>query len=288
MKDDLGKRMKEQYEQRTCTWLPRRTYSIIRLDGKAFHTFTKGMKRPYDKTFMDLMDRTALYLLENIQGAKLGYVQSDEISILMTDFDKITTDAWFDGQIQKITSVSASLATGIFNALVFQNYFTNDGKGVSEHFVEGIDLEDIRISLVDIVNYMPYGFPKKSLAFFDSRVFTIPDPTEVENYFVWRQKDAVRNSLSMHAQSLFSHKELHGKSQTDMHDMIHAKGENWNDLPEGFKRGRTFVKVQSWNIETVGEPIYLGSDWSLQHPDFLKEREDLTAWIPKINEELTD
>ena len=169
MKDDLGTRMKTQYEQRTRTWLPRRTYTIIRLDGKAFHTFTRGMERPYDERFMNAMDYTAMHLCLDIQGAVMAYVQSDEISILLTDFDKITTDAWFDGQVQKIVSVSASMATAFFNSYI--NYDTDDSQ--------------------------------KKMAFFDARVFTIPDPVEVENYFVWRQKDAVRNSLAMHAQSLF-------------------------------------------------------------------------------------
>jgi len=271
--------MKEQYEQRTRAWLPRRTYTIIRLDGKAFHTFTKKMKRPYDEDFMHTMDVTAKYLCENIQGAKFAYVQSDEISILLTDFDKITTDAWFDGQVQKITSVSASLATGIFNAMMFQNYFCGeDGKGVGEHFTPETDIHDVSIPVGDIINYMPYGFPKKTLAFFDSRVFTIPDPIEVENYFVWRQKDAVRNSLSMHAQSLFSHKKLHGKSQSDMHDMIHERGENWNDLPDGFKRGRTMQK-------------HIEGHWMSLPMDFSETGLDgrlISYLVPKINEPLTD
>ena len=236
MKDDLGTRMKTQYEQRTRTWLPRRTYTIIRLDGKAFHTFTRGMERPYDERFMNAMDYTAMHLCLDIQGAVMAYVQSDEISILLTDFDKITTDAWFDGQVQKIVSVSASMATAFFNSYI--NYDTDDSQ--------------------------------KKMAFFDARVFTIPDPVEVENYFVWRQKDAVRNSLAMHAQSLFSHKELHGKSQADMHDMIHEAGENWNDLPDGFKRGRTIG---------VGP---LTAKWENDTPDFLKERFILTGLIPKI------
>jgi len=253
MKDDLGKRMKEQYEQRTRTLLPRRTYTIIRLDGKAFHTFTAKMARPYDPGFILAMDETTKFLCENIQGCKLGYVQSDEISLLLTDFDKITTDAWFDGQVQKIVSVSASIATAKFNQQVGKSFVS-----------------------------------PKGLAFFDSRVWTIPDPIEVENYFVWRQKDAMRNSISMHAQALYSHEELNGKSQSDMHDMIHAKGENWNDLPDGFKRGRTVVKVRVFDIETPGGIIDHGTSWAVRYPDFLKEREDLSGWIPKINEPLTD
>jgi tRNA(His) guanylyltransferase len=236
MKDDLGKRMKEQYEQRTRTYLPRRTYTIIRLDGKAFHTFTKGMDRPYDQKFMSSMDHTAMHLCTDIQGCKMAYVQSDEISLLLTDFSTITTDAWFDGQVQKVVSVAASMATGFFNSYI------------------NINLE---------------RFEHKR-AFFDARVFTIPDPVEVENYFVWRQKDAVRNSLQMHAQSLYSPKELHGKNQADMHDMIHAKGENWNNLPDGFKRGRTIAVAP------------MSGEWENEALDFSKERFVLTGLIPKI------
>ena len=266
MKDELGERMKSQYEMRSRTWLPRRTYTIIRLDGKAFHTFTRGMDRPYDKNFMDLMDKTTKFLCEEIQGCKMAYTQSDEISLLLTDFDKIGTNAWFDGQVQKVVSVAASLATGKFNAMIAAR-LTNEG---------------------ECPKYIATG---KWCGFFDARVFCIPDPVEVENYFVWRQKDAVRNSLSMHAQSLYSHKELHGKSQSDMHEMIHAKGQNWNDLPDGFKRGRTFVKVHVYDIENEGvldDVIDLGTDWKIDTPDFLKEREDLTDRIPKINENEED
>lgn len=249
MKDDLGKRMKDQYESRTRYLLPRRTYTIIRLDGKAFHTFTRGMKRPFDEKFIQTMNMTAKYLCENIQGCKLSYVQSDEISLLLTDFATDQTAAWFDGNIQKITSVSASLATGKFNAIL-----ARDLVEFEEEFPEGLE----------------YVESADWCAFFDARVFTIPDPIEVENYFVWRQKDAVRNSISMLAQSLYSHKELHGKSQADLQDMIIEKGENWNNIQEGFKRGRTIIKREG--------------NWVLECPDFLKDREVFSSWIPKINE----
>jgi len=231
--------MKEQYEMRTRTWLPRRTYTIIRLDGKAFHTFTKGMDTPYDEKFMNAMTHTAMHLGIEIQGCDFGYTQSDEISLLLTDFDKITTDAWFDGQVQKMVSVAASMASSYFNAYI-------------NHDLERFE---------------------HKMAFFDARIFTIPDPVEVENYFVWRQKDAMRNSISMHAQSLYSHKELNSKSQSDMHDMIHTKGENWNDLPDGFKRGRSVFK----NIR---------GEWTNATPDFQELNLDgryISSIVPKIN-----
>jgi tRNA(His) guanylyltransferase len=275
MKDDLGDRMKKQYEDRTRYSLPRRTYTIIRLDGKAFHTYTRGMKRPFDEDLIEVMNNVTIYLCENIQGCKLGYTQSDEISLLLTDFSTITTDAWFDGNIQKMVSVAASLATAKFNKemeIIRLSQLKNSyDKAGEEIFPADIETEIII----------------QPLAFFDSRVFTIPDPIEVENYFVWRQKDAVRNSISMHAQSLYSHKELHGKSQSDLQDMIHDKGQNWNDLPDGFKRGRTIyydVIRENWN----GDPgNIIKAGWKIHTLDFLKEREVLSDVIPKINESLT-
>lgn len=203
-KDDLSARMKHQYEMRAQSYLPRRTYTIIRLDGKAFHTYTRGLDKPYDLQFMGNMAHTAIFLCQEIEGAVCGYVQSDEISILLTDFTNIQTQAWFDGNVQKIVSISASLATAKFNEL-------RPGK----------------------------------LAFFDSRAFTIPDPVEVHNYFVWRQKDATRNSINAAAQTHYSHKELQGKSCADMQEMLYQKGVNWNDYNEGFKRGLLVVKHAS-------------------------------------------
>ena len=209
MKDDLGHRMKSQYEIRTRTYLPRRTYTIMRLDGKAFHSFTKGFDRPYSSKLIGAMDQTAIALCKNIQGCEFAYVQSDEISLLLTDFSTINTDAWYDGQIQKMVSVSASIATAHFN---------------------------IHIN-------------SEKLAYFDSRVYTIADSIEVENYFIWRQKDAIRNSVHMTAQTLYSHKELDGKSVLDQLSMIKNKNVNWHELDEGFKLGRTIFKNNGkWEI----------------------------------------
>ena len=217
MKDELGERMKEFYENRTRHTLPRRTYTIIRLDGKAFHTYLKGFKRPYDERIMRVMDNTAIALCKQIQGAKMAFVQSDEISIVLTDFDDIKTDAWFDGNIQKIVSVSASIATVAFN----------NGMYLDEEILASME----------------------KVAYFDSRVFTIPDPKEVINYFIWRQQDATRNSIQMGAQSLYSQKELHGKNTDQLQELMFQKGQNWNDYPTGFKRGRVIVK------ETYDHPV---------------------------------
>ncbi len=238
MKDALGDRMKSQYENRTRYFLPRRTYTIIRLDGKAFHTYTKGCARPFDADFVHAMDETANFLCQEIQGAKMAFVQSDEISILLTDFEKSTTTAWYDGNIQKMTSISAALASAYFNQIRKE---------------QGID----------------------KLAFFDSRVFTIPDRIEVENYFIWRQNDCVRNSISMLAQSLYSHKDLLGKSSNDLQELIFKKGKNWNDYPIRLKRGGLSLKKAYPKGNVVRYRwINQGAIW------FSKERERLKDILP--------
>ena len=222
--DELGARMKDNYEDRTRYFVPRRTYTIIRLDGKSFHTYTKGFKRPYDTGLMRIMDQTALALCESIPGVKLAYVQSDEISLILTDFDTIQTDAWFGGNIQKMASVSASIATVAFN----------NGMYLDEDILANMD----------------------KVAFFDSRVFTIPDRIEVFNYLIWRQQDATRNSIQMGAQALYSQKQLHKKNTSDLQEMMFQKGVNWNDYPVGFKRGRVILKEKS---EAFQIPVYPGA-----------------------------
>ena len=120
MSDSLGDRMKQQYEDRTRAMLPRRTYTVLRADGKAFHTFTRKCQKPYDVRLVEAIDAAALALCRGAQGACFGYVQSDEISVLLQDFGDIKTDAWFDGNLQKIVSVAASIVTAAFNAQYLQ------------------------------------------------------------------------------------------------------------------------------------------------------------------------
>lgn len=207
MKDSLGDRIKQRYEFITNFKLARRTYSIIRLDMKCGHSYTRTCERPYDAKLRNAMSYAAEKLCKEAQGAVFSYTQSDEISILLQDFTNDQTDAWFDGRIQKITSVSASIVTAAFN----EYRKTDLGATVGN-------------------------------AYFDSRVFTIPDRVEVMNYFIWRQKDAARNSLSMLAQHHFSHKQLMGKSQSDMHEMLHEKNINWNDEEPRNRRGTLIRK----------------------------------------------
>ena len=227
-RDSLGDRMKNNYENRAKTYLTRRMPVIIRLDGKAFHTFTKGMKKPYDEIFHNTMNATMKYLCENIQGCKLGYTQSDEITLLLTDYDTLDTDAWFDNNVQKICSVSASMATMVFNA-VFSELYHN------AMFEE----EDPTIN-----PYFDVLYKKLNTAMFDSRCFNIP-VEEVTNCFIWRQQDATRNAIQMLGQCNFSHKELHGKSCNDIQDMLMLqKGINFNDMPTEFRRGVCCVREE--------------------------------------------
>lgn len=255
MNDSLGDRMKEQYEDRTRYCLPRRTYTIIRLDGKAFHTYTKGFQRPYDSNIVKWMDATALQLCKSIQGVKFAYTQSDEISLLLTDFDGTETQAWFDGNIQKIVSVAASIATAAFN----KARFLHDHDIHSEYAHE----EDVLFT-----------------ANFDARVFTIPDRTEVANYFIWRQQDAVRNSIQMLAQSLYSHKQLEGKNSAQLQELTFQKGKNWNDVSVRNKRGGFVTKViekKPTGNETI--PFQIRSKWiNAECPHFTVN--ELAKYIP--------
>lgn len=235
-KDSLGDRMKENYENRAKTYLVRRMPVIIRLDGKAFHSFTKGFKRPYDEIFHNTMNSTLQCLCENIQGCKFGYTQSDEITLVLTDYDTLTTDGWFDYAVQKMCSVSASMATLAFNrwlwALVAE--YENDYMEAwiysqeEEKYINNNEDEKYINNLVDAVN---------KGAMFDARCFNIPEE-EVCNCLIWRQQDATRNAIQMLGQCNFSHKELQGKSCNDIQDMLMTqKSINFNDMPIEFKRG---------------------------------------------------
>lgn len=193
----LGDRMKG-YEQAHRAVLPRRTYTLLRLDGRAFHTYLRGADKPFDMPFITDMAAVSEALCEEISGTVFAYHQSDEISLLLTDFATPQTQPWFGGVVAKQLSVSASLATAVLNE-------RRPGKR----------------------------------ALFDARVFTISDPVEVANYFLWRQRDAVRNSISMAAQAHFSHKRLHGVSSGGMQELLWSEaGVNWNDYPDQCKRGQ--------------------------------------------------
>jgi tRNA(His) guanylyltransferase len=251
--DSLGDRMKNNYENRTRIMLPRRTNMIIRVDGRAFHTYTRNCQKPYDDGLMDDMNSTAIALCEDIQGSKLAYVQSDEISILVTDYDDINTCAWFDGNLQKICSISASIATQTFNnARLMRNALLSFNSAFG-HISDGNEKVEQRYvtRLQELIN-------NQCSANFDSRVFIIPETAEVANYFLWRCQDASRNSLQMLARSLYSHNELEGKNSSQLHDLIHTKGDNWNNLAPKYKRGRLIAKtvekdlvIGQWGVHDI-------------------------------------
>lgn len=280
--DSLGDRMKG-YEGVSRNFLTRRVPAIIRLDGKAFHTFTKGMKKPFDPVLTQAMQETMKYLCENIQGCVLGYTQSDEITLVLTDYATIQTDAWFGYNIQKMCSVSASMATSVFNKVFYRsinNYF-NQEDILSTMFGENSESKDRLRQYADTLkNALAKG------ALFDSRAFSIPKE-EVCNCLIWRQQDATRNSIEAVGQANFSYHELHKKTCNMIQEMLWSqRGINWNDFPTELKRGSCCVKRQF--EETIDDPRNPGQKitvcrnrWIIDHeiPIFTQNREYIERLI---------
>ena len=259
----LGDRIKSSYEDRSKTFLNRRTITIIRLDGKGFSKFTKNLNKPFDDGFSQDMDATALYLCENIQGAKFAYTQSDEISVVLCDFDNLETDAWFDYNVQKMTSIAASLATARFNQL---RLVRMQNEAYKNRF---------RYMTIDEID-------KTNLAFFDARVFQVPNVDEMFNAILWRQQDCTRNSVSMAASAWYSHKELEKKSSSVKQEMLFQKGINWNDYLPKYKRG-SVIKKETKVLYDGGVEISTRSKWvvDVNTPIFTEDREYLFNLIPK-------
>ena len=256
--DELGKRMKEFYEQVPKTRLVRRTPVAIRIDGKAFHTFTRGFEKPFDEVLGRAMRETMKYLCENIQGCVLGYTQSDEITLILIDYKKLTSSAWFDYEVQKMCSIAASMATMAFNR-AFDKEVT---KFYYKHNIVEPSGNEYWDSQDSHIRFATYDNARNKGAMFDARCFNIPRE-EVTNLIYWRQLDATRNSIQMVRQANFSHKELQNKSCNDIQDMLMLqKGINWNDFLTHQKRGsccvRKVVNVTTKDIceeQEWGEPI---------------------------------
>jgi len=235
LRDALGDRMKKHYENRTRYYLPRRTYTIVRLDGRAFHTYTRDLAKPFDAGLVTTLRAVAEVLCAEVNGTCLAYLQSDEISLVVTDFRSAQTEAWFDGNVQKIASVTASLAAAHFNRLR----------------------------------------PNERVAAFDSRVFTIPDPVEVANYLIWRQRDWVRNSIRMLGSAYLTSSEMHGLTGNEVQDRLFREhGVNWNDTPAHLKRGSLVKPVLTsedvtYVDRTTGEARVI--------PDVTRRRWEVTA-----------
>lgn len=236
---ELGTRMKA-YENCYRIYLPKRQAVIIRIDGRAFHSFTKGFDKPYDKVFAQAMQETTKQLCENIGGAKFAYTQSDEISIVLTDYETINTEPWFGNNLQKIVSISASMAT-----FFFSNKFRYM---LSEAF------HDKNVTSEQLRTY--YTAYSKKMPVFDARAFILPRE-EVVNYFYWRQLDCERNSIQAAGQANFSHKMLQNKNCNQIQEMLfQEKSINWaRDYPAWFRNGIACYKKPT-NIATpTGETV---------------------------------
>ena len=250
VKDELGTRMKEFYESVPKSRLVRRMPVAIRLDGKAFHTFTRGFEKPFDEVLGKSMRETMKYLCENIQGCVLGYTQSDEITLILVDYQNLNSCAWFDYEVQKMCSIAASMATMAFNKFFTKN--VNYFEMTHEHD------DTINEYCTTLVNAAEKG------AMFDARCFNIPKE-EVCNLIYWRQLDATRNSIQMVGQANFSHKELQKKSCNMIQEMLFAeKGINWNDYPTHLKRGSCCIKttIQNPNVD-IKDGAYPKSIWMI-------------------------
>lgn len=242
--DDLGIRMKEFYEQVPKTRLVRRMPVAIRVDGKTFHTFTKGFRKPFDDILIKTMQETTKYLCENIQGCVLGYTQSDEITLILVDYQKLTSSAWFDYEVQKLCSISASMATMAFNKYFAENVANEILEYKTSIVPQCVEIQQEIKEYHDILR----AAVEKG-AMFDARCFNIPKE-EVTNLIYWRQLDATRNSIQMVGQANFSHKELQNKTCNMIQDMLHEqKGINWNDYPTVCKRGSACIYTEYANID---------------------------------------
>ena len=206
--DTLGDRMKSYESQTTCQQLITGLPVIARMDGRSFHSFTKGLSRPYDARLSSLMIATSKYLLEEVDGAVTSYTQSDEITLLI--YATIPEQQiFFNGRVFKMVSSLAAMATAFFNAEL-EKYIPEKAEQLKG---------------------------KRQFAQFDARVFNVPNEDEAANHFLWRELDATKNSISMAAQSVYSHNELMNKNSGDKMEMLWQKGINWNDYPTFFKRG---------------------------------------------------
>jgi tRNA(His) 5'-end guanylyltransferase len=244
----LGDRMKE-YENVSRPYLIKRMPVIIRIDGVHFSSFTKGMEKPFDKIMQRSMIETMFDLCESIQGCKFGYVQSDEISLLLTDYDNLETSSWFNNSLTKLVSVSASMATMCFN----NNFRCN-----------------VKWHCDCPCNYYLY-VGKQDTAYFDSRAFNLTKE-EVCNYFVWRQQDCIRNSIEALGRSKFSQKQLQHVNCDDIKTMLkEVYGVDWNDCPLSQQRGVCAYRIPEF-IDESGKERFV-CRWDENIPIFSENRD---------------
>lgn len=251
---NIGTRMKTFYEEASKTKLMKRTPVAIRIDGRAFHTFTKGFNKPFDQTFMSAMQATMKYLCENMQGCVFGYTQSDEITLILTDYQKLNSSAWFDYEVQKLCSISASMATMAFN-LYFREIATTKYERDKNFWAH----DDKWLAYTEKLYRTYYAVFDKAM--FDARCFNIPKE-EVTNLIYWRQLDATRNSIESVAHYYFKQSELHRKSCNDIQNiLLTQKDINWNDYSIPEKRGSCCIKDKNskWFLD-LEIPIFKGEN----------------------------
>ena len=236
-KDSLGQRMKK-YEAVSKTTLMTRTPVVIRVDGKAFHTFTKQLNKPFDNLFINAMIQTMETMCADMQNCIFGYTQSDEITFILKDYEYLNTAAWFDYEVQKLCSVSASMATFYFNKFFKEN---------ANRIIYNNSTNDYSLALEKCIE-MP--------AMFDARCFNLPKE-EVINLIYWRQLDAVRNSIQACGQAVFSHKQLMYKSCEDIKQMLQNEGHSWDNLPIFKQRGTCCIRENGEWITDYSMPLFI-------------------------------
>ena len=268
----INDRMKNNYEKATKFYLTKRTPVVIRVDLVNGKGFTNKFHKPFDSIFITCMHYAMRKTAENIQNCKFAYTQSDEISFFLRDYDNLTTEQWRNGNIQKMASIAASLATYYFNQMYteiineIREVILNTENYMLEYelksLCEVLDIDYNKINRKNFTdNYCSFdGAVLNKQAIFDGRVFNIPKE-EVCNYFIARQIDASRNSVYMTAFAHFSHKELQGLNGFQLQDKLYLeKGINWNNLPTFEKRGACYyrgntVEDRGWNFD-LNIPIF--------------------------------
>lgn len=258
---DIGNRMKDNYENRYRFSLTRRVPVIIRLDGKSFHSFTKGFRRPFDELLYRTMTRTGLELVKNIQGSKIAYIQSDEISILLIDYYKLNMSAYFDYNINKVNSVTSSMATLYFNRIFREeidrfsdNIYNEELKVRNRTIIEQYEFYQSEY-IKELNNLYQIYKSRVDSAIFDCRCFNIPE-LEVTNYFIWRQLDATRNSIEMFGQKYYNPNQLKGVSCNQIQEMLFKEYKiNWNNNPAYIKRGSSIIRDDESGDWIIDEEI---------------------------------
>lgn len=279
MTDKLGMRMKD-YETIPKARLMRRTPVAIRIDGKAFHTFTRGFNKPFDHILGTAMQETMRYLCQNIQGCVLGYTQSDEITLILVDYKRLNSSAWFDYEVQKMCSVAASMATMAFNK-AFDQLVVDEGVC----WRTGLTPQDVEIQQKH-QEYMRALIAAQSKgAMFDARCFNIPKE-EVTNLIYWRELDATRNSIQMAGQANFSHKTLQGKSCIQIKKMLSDIGIEWDNYPISYQRGSCCIKTHVQDVAPDGIE-YTRSEWIIDKniPLFIGEGREYIESLIQSEEE---